>query len=117
MTYKSSILFMLMFFSSKIFADDSILTNEFGKYTNSLKGKIFAQYNRELRSNPKLSGKIIFDLAIRENGSLEECSIYLSELKSATLENKICEVFKSKSYKGFPVKPARFKYTQIFLPY
>lgn len=117
MILKMIILFALWGVGVNALSDDNLLAKDFAKSTKSIKGKIFAQYNRALRDNPKLSGKVVFDLAIGASGRLEECSIYYSDLNSKTFENRVCEIFKSKFYNEITPKPSRFKYTQEFLPY
>ena len=115
MNSKNYILVVLALFSSALSANNESRSMEFGKHANPLKGKIYSEYNRELKSNSKLSGKVTFNLAIGADGSLEKCSVDVSELKSETLENKICEILKSKSYVGFSVKPSNFTYKLEFL--
>ncbi len=53
------------------------------------KGAIYAIYNRALRSNPDLQGKVVFHLQINAQGQVTECRIVSSELKDATLTQKL----------------------------
>ena len=52
------------------------------------KGAIYAIYNRALREEPGLQGKVVLELKIAPSGSVE-CRIISSELKAAELEQKL----------------------------
>lgn len=52
------------------------------------KGAIYAIYNRALRDEPGLQGKVVLELKIAPSGSVE-CRIISSELKAAELEQKL----------------------------
>lgn len=53
------------------------------------KGAIYAIYNRALRSNPDLQGKVVFRLQINAQGQVTECRIVSSELKDVVLTQKL----------------------------
>jgi protein TonB len=53
------------------------------------KGAIFALYNRALRQDPSLEGKIVLRLTIDPNGAVSLCEIVSSELDNAELERKL----------------------------
>ena len=53
------------------------------------KGAIFSLYNRALRSDPSLEGKIVLRLTIAPNGSVTFCEIVSSELGDVDLESKL----------------------------
>lgn len=53
------------------------------------KGAIYAIYNRALRSQPDLQGKIVFFLAIDTQGHVTECRIVSSEIKDSELSQKL----------------------------
>lgn len=53
------------------------------------KGKIYNLYNRELRKDPSISGKIVFELTIAADGSVLKVKIVSSELNSPKLERKL----------------------------
>jgi len=53
------------------------------------KGAIFALYNRALRQDPSLEGKIVLRLTIDPNGAVSFCEIVSSELDDAELERKL----------------------------
>ncbi len=53
------------------------------------KGAIYALYNRALRDDPALQGKVVLELKIAPSGAVEGVRIVSSELKAAELENKL----------------------------
>ncbi|MGZ5858513.1 MAG: AgmX/PglI C-terminal domain-containing protein [Burkholderiaceae bacterium] len=53
------------------------------------KGAIYSIYNRALRDEPGLQGKVVVELKIAPSGSVVDCKIISSELKSPTLEAKL----------------------------
>lgn len=55
------------------------------------KGAIFALYNRALRRNPSLEGKLVLRLTIAPNGVVTFCEIVSSELGDAELERKLVQ--------------------------
>jgi len=61
------------------------------------KGAIFAIYNRELRKDPSLQGKVVIELTIDPNGAVTQVKIVSSELDNKGLEKKL--VLKIKRFK------------------
>jgi TonB family protein len=55
------------------------------------KGAIFALYNRALRRDPSLEGKLVLRLTIAPNGSVTMCEIVSSELGDTELERKLVQ--------------------------
>jgi TonB family protein len=55
------------------------------------KGAIFALYNRALRMDPSLEGKLVLRLTISPNGQVTMCEIVSSELGDADLERKLVQ--------------------------
>ncbi len=53
------------------------------------KGAIYAIYNRALREDPGLQGKVVLELKIAPGGNVVEARIVSSELKSPELEAKL----------------------------
>jgi len=53
------------------------------------KSAIYALYNRALRDNPALMGKVVLTLTIAPTGEVIECHIVSSELREAELERKL----------------------------
>ncbi len=55
------------------------------------KGAIFALYNRALRRDPSLEGKLVLRLTIAPNGQVTSCEIISSELGDLELERKLMQ--------------------------
>jgi len=55
------------------------------------KGAIFALYNRALRMDPSLEGKLVLRLTIAPNGQVTMCEIVSSELGDVELERKLVQ--------------------------
>ncbi len=53
------------------------------------KGAIFALYNRALRQDPSLEGKLVLRLTIAPNGEVTMCEVVSSELGDPELERKL----------------------------
>ncbi|HTT09601.1 MAG TPA: AgmX/PglI C-terminal domain-containing protein [Burkholderiaceae bacterium] len=53
------------------------------------KGAIYAIYNRALRDDPSLEGKVVLELKIAPSGQVIDLRIVSSELKAADLERKL----------------------------
>lgn len=53
------------------------------------KGAIYAIYNRALREEPSLQGKVVLELKIAPSGAVSDLRIVSSELKSPDLERKL----------------------------
>lgn len=53
------------------------------------KAAIYALYNRALRDNPALLGKVVFELTIAPWGEVTDCRIVSSELRDPELERKL----------------------------
>ena len=53
------------------------------------KDALYRIYNRELRKNSFLKGKLVLQLTIEPNGKVSNCLVDSSDLNSAELENKI----------------------------
>ncbi len=57
----------------------------FDKYKSAL----YRIYNRELRKNPTLQGKMVLRLTIEPDGKVSACSVDSSDMDSASLDKKI----------------------------
>ncbi len=55
------------------------------------KGAIFALYNRALRMDPTLEGKLVLRLTIAPSGEVTFCEIVSSELEDSELERKLVQ--------------------------
>jgi TonB family protein len=57
----------------------------FDKY----KAALYRIYNRELRKNPTLQGKMVLRLTIEPNGKVSACTVDSSDMDAPTLDKKI----------------------------
>ena len=55
------------------------------------KGALYALYGRQLRTNPKLSGKIVFEIDIAKDGETTACRIKSSTIKAPEFEASLCD--------------------------
>lgn len=55
------------------------------------KGRIYAIYNRALRDNPKLSGRITFNVDVATSGGVTGCRVQSSTVRAPDFEKKLCE--------------------------
>ena len=53
------------------------------------KGAMYTLYNRELRRDPSLRGKLVLSITIAPDGKVTRCTIVSSELGSASLEQQL----------------------------
>ncbi len=69
------------------------------------KGALYALYQRALRDNPTLQGKVVLELTITPGGSVSACHILSSELHDADLESKIVARVKMLHFPAKDVPP------------
>lgn len=81
------------------------------------KGRIFGIYNRALRENPTLQGKVVFKLVIEPNGSVSSAQIVSSELNDADLERKLLAAVRGINFGASDVLQTTLNYSFDFLPY
>jgi len=81
------------------------------------KGRIFSIYNRALRKDPSLQGKIVLELTIAPSGKVLKVRIVSSELNNAALEKKLLARVKGFRFKARSnVDTLVVKYPIDFLP-
>lgn len=80
------------------------------------KGAIFSIYNRELRKDPTLQGKVIVELTIAANGSVTKCVIVSSELGHDKLEKRLISKIKQFQFASKNVPVITVSYPIDFLP-
>lgn len=80
------------------------------------KAAIYAMYNRALRSNPTLQGKLVLKLTISPDGQVIECSVVSSELADATLGSKVVARVKMFNFGSKDVERVTITYPIDFLP-
>ncbi len=81
------------------------------------KGAIFALYNRALRSNPLLEGRLVFEMVIHPDGSITELTLISSELGDEVLTRRILSRIRLIEFGRDDVLSTRVNYSFDFLPY
>lgn len=81
------------------------------------KAAIFAIYNRALRQNPALQGKVVVKMMIEPNGSVSAASIVSSDLQDPELEGKILARLRLIRFSAADVTQTPLTYSFDFLPY
>ena len=80
------------------------------------KGAIYAIYNRALRDDPSLQGKVVLKLTIAPSGQVTDIRIESSELKAAELEAKLLARIRGFDFGAKDVNPMSVTYPLDFLP-
>jgi TonB family protein len=80
------------------------------------KGSIYTIYNRALRENPALQGKVVLKLTIAPSGQVTECQIVSSELRAPELEKKLLARIKQFNFGAKQVEIMVVTYPIDFLP-
>lgn len=80
------------------------------------KGAIFSIYNRELRKDPSLQGKVVVELTIAPNGSVTKCVLVSSELGHQKLEKRLVSKIKKFKFASKNVSAITVNYPIDFLP-
>jgi TonB family protein len=80
------------------------------------KGAIYAIYNRALREDPTLQGKVVLELKIAPSGQVLDCRIVSSELKASDLERKLLARIKQFDFGAKDVAQMVVTWPVDFLP-
>ncbi len=80
------------------------------------KGSIYAIYNRALREDPALQGKVVLELKIAPSGAVVDCRILSSELHASELESKLLARIKQFDFGAKDVNQTIITYPVDFLP-
>jgi len=80
------------------------------------KGSIYTIYNRALRSDPTLQGKVVLKLTIAPNGEVVDCQIVSSELRAPELERKLLARIRQFDFGAKDVEVMVVTYPIDFLP-
>lgn len=80
------------------------------------KGAIFAIYNRALRSDPTLRGKVTVQLVIEADGSISAVRLVSSELNDPELERRLLARIRLINFGSANVDRATLNYSIDFLP-
>ncbi len=80
------------------------------------KGAIYSLYNRALRKDPTLQGKVVLELTIAPSGKVTNVRILSSELNDPALEKKLIARVKLFKFAARDVATMKIKYPIDFLP-
>lgn len=80
------------------------------------KGSIYAIYNRALRDEPGLQGKVVVELKIAPDGHVIDCRLVSSELKTPELEGKLLARIRSFAFAAKDVETMIVSWPVDFLP-
>jgi len=80
------------------------------------KGAIYAIYNRALREDASLQGKVVLELKISPTGAVESVRIVSSELKAPELEQKLLARIRQFDFGAKEVEPMVVSWPLDFLP-
>jgi TonB family protein len=80
------------------------------------KGSIYTLYNRALREDPTLQGKVVVKLTIAPSGQVLDCQLVSSELRSPDLERKVLLRIKQFDFGAKAVDAMVVTYPIDFLP-
>ena len=80
------------------------------------KGAIFAIYNRALRKNPGLQGKVVLELTIAPSGAVTDARVVDSELDDPAVVNKIVNRVRLFDFGARDVGVTKINYPVHFLP-
>ena len=81
------------------------------------KGAFFAIYNRALRKDPLLEGKLVFEMVIDASGNVADIKLLSSELDDTDLTRKILSRIRLIRFEAKNVVTTRVNYSFDFLPY
>jgi TonB family protein len=80
------------------------------------KGSIYTLYNRALREDPTLQGKVVVKLTIAPSGQVLDCQLISSELRAPDLERKLLARIKQFDFGARAVDTMVVTYPIDFLP-
>ncbi len=87
------------------------------KVMDQNKGAMFNIYNRALRKDPTLEGKVVFEMVIEPGGRISSAKIVSSDLQNPALEAKLLARIKLINFGKQDVKQTKLIFSFDFLPY
>lgn len=80
------------------------------------KSRLYARYNRALRKDPFLQGKVLFEIEIQPSGKISKVNIKSSELNNAKLERQLLVILRSITFPNEEVSVMVTVWAIDFLP-
>lgn len=90
--------------------------SEIGQVFEKNKSALYNIYNRELRKDPSLQGKVVIELTISSSGKVTKARIVSSDLNNKKLERKLIARVKSFRFKPSKAGTSVVTYPIDFLP-
>ena len=81
------------------------------------RGAIYARYNAELKTNPALAGKMIFELTIEPGGEVSQVTIVSSEISDDAFIDDLKSQFLAMKFDDRPVAKLMLRYPVEFQPH
>jgi hypothetical protein len=85
------------------------------KSMDTIKGKLFAIYNEELRNNKTTGGKLTVKLSINAEGKVIECSVLQSDLSNRTLQARLLHEIEKLNFGNELVRMTVISYSLDFI--
>ncbi|MFP3978326.1 AgmX/PglI C-terminal domain-containing protein [Marinobacter sp. KMM 10035] len=83
---------------------------------DSGKTALYSLYQRELRQDPTLAGKVLLELVIQPDGSVSACKVVSSELENPALEQKLAMRVRLFNFGAANVEARKVRFPIDFLP-
>lgn len=80
------------------------------------KGAVFGIYNRALRKDPSLEGRLVVEMVIDSNGRVSSAKVISSELNNSSLEAKLLARIRLINFGKLSVGTTKLNYIFDFLP-
>lgn len=90
--------------------------DEIARIMNANYAGIFTVYQRALRKNPLLQGKVVFKMTIDPSGKVTDCKVIESQLNDPKLERKLALRIKSINFGAKDVEVTTIDFPIDFLP-
>jgi len=81
------------------------------------KGALYSIYNRALRKDPTLQGKVTFEITIEPDGSVSAARIVSSELNNPSLERRLISKMRQIDFGAADVSTMKTRWAIDFLPF
>ncbi|MTI98644.1 MAG: AgmX/PglI C-terminal domain-containing protein [Marinobacter adhaerens] len=86
------------------------------KVFDAQKSALYSMYQRELRQDPTLEGKVLLELVIEPDGSVSACEVVSSELEHPKLEQRIAMRVRLFNFGADRVEARKVRFPIDFLP-
>ncbi len=102
--------------NKRLAGNSSRTDGEIARVFEENKGAIYSMYNRALRGDPSLQGKVVLEITIEADGSVSACRIVSSNLNNPEFEKKIIARVKLFRFKAGDIRQVVIKYPIDFVP-